>query len=473
MKRIINIHGLITLATIVSLLSACSKSFTDKIPANQTSPEVALGTEGAVGVALNGMYAQLRSTNLFGRSIPIVGDLMADNIYISSQNAGRYILQYTYSVIPADGFATGTWNDAYTGILRCNNIINDTLVKPSANMNEMQGEAYATRALLYFSLVNTYGKPYTDDPGSPGVPIVLVDSPYAEPTRNTVSQVFNQIVSDLKKAMSLCTIYTNSSQFSQFAAEGLLAKVYLYMGDYANAKASALDVINNGGFTLVTADKLAAYWASPEIRTDGIETLFEVSSDKQNNNSSDALSAMYDQTYGYGDMLCSTDLYNLYSSTDVRASWLQQGARGGGPAIFVNKYPNTGTTSNKDKTKVLRLSDVYLIAAETYQHSGENANALTYLNDIAGNRDPNYTGYASTVTGPALLDSIIQERRKELAFEGDRFYDLNRLKWAISRSTDYIPASVRNIAYGDTRRVAPIPLTQTQTDPNIKQNPGY
>jgi starch-binding outer membrane protein, SusD/RagB family len=473
MRQIKNIQAPAVILAMVLLLSACSKDFTTQIPSNQTSPSVALSTEGALQVALNGMYAGLRSSNLYGRTIPIVGDLMGDNIYISPINSGRYILQYTFTVIPSDGFVTGEWNDSYNAILRCNNII-DAAVPADANVNEYKGEAYATRALLYFNLVNTYAKPYTDDPSSPGVPLVLHYAPYAQPARNTVKEVFTQIVSDLKAADTLMSVqlYSNSSQFSQYAGEALLAKVYLYMGDYADAKAAAVDVINNGGFTLVPGANLIAYWNNPAIRTDFVETLFEVSSDKIDNDGSDQLAGMYDQVNGYGDMLCSTDLYNLYTSTDVRASMIIPGNKGG-PVLVVNKYTNMGNPNDKDKTKVLRLSDIYLIAAETCLQTGDQPDALTYLNAIAqrGDTSSSFTGY--NVSGAALQAQIIQERRKELAFEGDRFYDLNRLKDTISRSTDYQPATARTILYGDSRRVAPVPFTQIQSNPNIKQNSGY
>lgn len=471
MRQIKNIQVPALILAMTMLLSACSKSFTNQLPSNQTSPQVALSTEGALSVALNGMYAGLRSSNLWGRTIPIVGDLMSDNIYISTINSGRYILQYTYTVIPADGFVTGEWNDAYNAILRCNNII-DAPVPADANVNEYKGEAYATRALLYFNLVNTYGKPYTDAPSSLGVPLVLHYAPYAQPARNTVQEVFTQIVNDLKTADTLMTtaLYTNSSQFNTYAGEALLAKVYLYMGDYADAKAAAVDVINNGGFTLVPGANLVAYWDNPAIRTDFVETLFEVSSDKIDNDGPDQLAGMFDQYSGYGDMLCSTDLYNLYSPTDVRGSLIVPGSRGGA-ALIVNKYTNMANANDKDKTKVLRLSDVYLMAAETCLQTGDQPDALTYLNDIAQNRDPGFGGFNASAV--SLQDTIIQERRKELAFEGDRFYDLNRLKYTISRSTDYQPASARTIPYGDSRRVAPVPFTQIQANPNIKQNTGY
>ena len=169
-------------------------------------------------------------------------------------------------------------------------------------------------------------------------------------------------------------------------------------------------------------------------------------------------------------MLCSDDLAALYSATDVRlTAVLQLGTRASLPSWFVKKYTNLAT--DRDDTKLLRLADVYLIAAEASATTNET-NARTFLNYVATRRDASFLGYTST--GAALMDDIIQERRKELAFEGDRFHDLNRLKKTINRSTNY-PAAARVIAYPFNKRLLPIPQVETDANPTIKlqQNAGY
>lgn len=178
---------------------------------------------------------------------------------------------------------------------------------------------------------------------------------------------------------------------------------------------------------------------------------------------------LYNQA-GYGDMLCSDDLYALYSATDVRRTAVTStGTRGGLPAVFVRKFLNI--TTDRDDTKLLRLADVYLIAAEA-SLPGDEPEARNYLNYVGSRRDASFVPYAST--GAALLNDIITERRKELAFEGDRFHDLNRLKRTINRSTNY-PAAARTIAYPFDKRLLPIPQRETDVNPTIKaqQNPGY
>ena len=117
------------------------------------------------------------------------------------------------------------------------------------------------------------------------------------------------------------------------------------------------------------------------------------------------------------------------------------------------------------------MSEVYLIAAEASLPTNETE-ARDFLNYIATRRDPSFTGYTST--GAALLEDILTERRKEMAAEGDRFHDLNRLKRPIVRSANF-PVNARNIPYTVDKRLLPIPQRETDANPNIKsqQNPGY
>ncbi len=458
----------ITIASASIVLAGCSKSFLEKSPSDSLTPQQALGTESGLQSAVNGVYAQLRAVALYGRDFPITGDLMADNTYIEIKNSGRYLPQYNYSVTVNDAVATEEWAAAYTGIDRANQIIDANVT--GTGVASTKAEAYALRALLYFQLVNTYARPYTDNPDALGVPLVLHYNPYNYPARNKVSEVYTQIVSDLKTALQNAPAYTSSARLSKYSIEGLLARVYLFMGDNTNALASAKDVIDNSGFTLVPASAYDAYWANPAPSSDMVETLFEVDADVINNNAFDDFAGMYEN--GYNDIYASIGLYNLYSSTDVRKTVMIQGTtKSGAPAIIVNKFAHA-SSPDRDNIKVLRLSEVYLIAAEA-SLPGDEASALMYLNDLMAQRDPS-TVYTST--GAQLLSDIVTERRKELAFEGNRLFDLNRLKMDIVRTANpaAIPAPL-TIPYSDPRRISPIPQQETQANTNIanQQNPGY
>jgi starch-binding outer membrane protein, SusD/RagB family len=466
-NQIVLVTGLIAMTAFVS----CKQEFLDLKPYDSVTATDALKSESDLLVASRGMYAGLRNTDIYGRTLPILGDLMADNIYISGKNSGRYTAQSNYSVTVTNAEVSNNWSSSYNVILRANNIINST-VPSSVNVDQYKGEAYAVRALTYFNLIRVFARPYAENPTGPGVPLVLTYDRDKKPARNTVAEVYTQILSDLNQAFTLMTKYSGSSVFSKYAAKGLAAKVNLYKGDYTAALANANEVITSGGFTPLTTTNYAAYWSSPipNSASNKLETLFEVSSDNIANQGTNALAYIYSQA-GYGDMLANPALNALYGGTDVRKALISSGTRGGAASLFVNKYPNTQNASDKDDTKVLRLSEIYLVAAEAAARLGgvNEVEALSKLNFIVSRRDGSLV-YVST--GAQLISDIIQERRKELAFEGDRFFDLNRLQLDVVRSTNY-PAAARTITYSDTRRIAPIPQAERDVNPTIVQNPGY
>ncbi len=455
------------LATVLLVsLASCKKSFLELNPPTSLTPSVALATEADLQVALRGAYAGLKSTALYGRSLPVLGDMMGDNTYQSTLNTNRYTLFNNNTYTVTDGDVAGLWSAAYTVILRANNIINSP-VAANANVNQYKGEAYAIRALAYYNLVRFFATPYTQDPAALGVPLVTTYDADLKPGRAKVSEVYALINADLNQAYTLMTKFTNSSQFSKYAAKALQAKVYNTMGDKANAKTAALDVITNSGFTAVSATAHAGYWAGVSFRTDKVETLFELSFDAVANNAFDALAYIYLQSGNYGDMLCADDLYASFSATDARKSLYATGVRGGLASVFVNKY--SSFTGDHSDTKVIRMAEMYLIAAEASYPANE-ADAIKYVNEVTSRRGA--TAIAST--GAALLEDIITERRKELAFEGERYHDLQRLKRDVVRGANY-PASARTIAFSNFRRIMPIPQGELDANPTIKaqQNPGW
>ncbi|MEP6465013.1 MAG: RagB/SusD family nutrient uptake outer membrane protein [Parafilimonas sp.] len=466
MKKLINKSSIAILLIILS--ASCSKDFIERNPIGSINTGDAITTELALQNALNGAYSNLRAVAVYGRDFPVVGDVQSDNGFIEAVNSGRYIPQFQYNFTATDGTYTEMWDGAYSCILRANTVIDADVT--GDNVAAIKAQAYAIRALMYFKLVNAYARPYTDNPDNAGVPIVLHYDPQVQPSRNSVKEVYAQIISDLKTAFTTAPGYTNSITLSKYSIEGLLAKAYLYMGDNADAKSAAVDVINNSEFSLVSYDKYDEFWANPGIQTDAVEEMFEVDQDIINNNGPDDLAAIY--VDGYMDIYASSDLYNLYSSTDIRQSVLvPYYTKAGVPAVVVYKYQNEPNTKDKDNIKVLRLSEIYLIASEASLPANED-DARAYLNALAQTRDPAFTGYNSN--GADLLNDIITERRKELAFEGDRFYDLNRLQRDITRVNNQgsIPGPL-SIPYSDFHRVAPIPQTELQANPNIQQNPGY
>ncbi|MEY3539599.1 MAG: hypothetical protein RL188_1016 [Bacteroidota bacterium] len=465
MKRF-TIKYLMLATVLLGSLASCKKSFLELNPPTSLTPEVALATQADLQVALRGAYAGLKSTALYGRSLMVIGDMMGDNTYQSTLNTNRYTLFNNNTYTVTDGDVAGLWNASYSVILRANNIINSP-VAANAAVNQYKGEAYAIRALAYYNLVRFFATPYTQDPSALGVPLVTTYNADLKPGRAKVSEVYALINADLTQAYTLMTTFTNSSQFSKYAAKALQAKVYNTMGDKANAKTAALDVITNSGFTAVSATAHAGYWAGVSFRTDKVETLFELSFDAVANNAFDALAYIYLQSGNYGDMLCADDLYALFAATDARKALYATGTRGGLASVFVNKYGSF--SGDHSDTKVIRMAEMYLIAAEASYPANE-ADAKKYVNEVTSRRG----AAAITSTGAALLEDIITERRKELAFEGERYHDLQRLKRDVVRGTNY-PATARTIAFSNFRRIMPIPQGELDANPTIKaqQNPGW
>jgi len=465
MKRI-TIKNMIVTTVLFLSLASCEKSFLELKPPTSLTPEFALATEADLQVALRGAYAGLKSTALYGRSLMVLGDMMADNTYQSALNTNRYTNFNLYNYLVTDGDVAGLWNASYTVILRANNIINSPIAD-NANIQQIKGEAYAIRALAYFNLVRYFGSPYTLDPSKLGVPIITTYQADLKPERAKIADVYTLINKDLTQAFTLMTKFTNSSQFSKYSAKALQAKVYLAMGDKTNAKTAALDVITNSGFTAISSAAHTGYWAGVAPRTDKVETLLEISFDAVANNAFDALSYIYLQSGNYGDMLCSSELYDLFETADIRKSLYATGTRGGLASVFVNKYGSF--TGDHSDTKVIRMSEMYLIAAEA-SYPSNTADALKYVNEVTSRRGA--TAIASS--GSALLEDIITERRKELAFEGERYLDMQRLQRNIARSKNY-PAAALSIDFTNYRRIMPIPQGELDANPSIKlqQNPGW
>jgi hypothetical protein len=126
MKRF-TIKNMIVATALLLSLASCEKSFLELNPPTSLTPEYALATEADLQVALRGAYAGLKSTSLYGRSLPVLGDIMADNTYQSVSNTNRYTAFNAYNYTVTDGDVSGLWSASYSVILRANNIINSKI----------------------------------------------------------------------------------------------------------------------------------------------------------------------------------------------------------------------------------------------------------------------------------------------------------------------------------------------------------
>ncbi len=455
------------------LASGCGEDFL------QTEPQQSISIDGAVvdltslNASVNGLYNNLQDDNLYNWDMMIIPAVMSDNVYISSKNSGRYLQQDEYRTTPENGDYAGIWFDIYQHVVNASNVINnfpeaEFLDSELAEADHRLGEAYAHRALGYWLGVKVFARPYnfTADGSHLGIPIVNggTTGEIIEPGRNTVDEVYDAIISDFTTAIPLLSL-EEDGRFTQEAAQALLAKVYLFKEDWTNAEAMASEVINSGKYTLYDETNWLDSWSQDFAS----ESLLEVINLPVDNPGVNSIGGIYDQN-GYGDALATEDLYNIYSETDVRRAAMTRGDRLDAErgALFVTaKFPKGEL--GEDNIKVIRLSEVYLIRAEARAELGDEPGARDDLNAVALRVDPSASPI--TASGEALIDAIILERRKELAFEGARFWDLVRrnMTWTKFRTLDI----QFEVNWDRTETVAPIPQIELDVNPQMVQNEGY
>ncbi|MCE7993820.1 MAG: RagB/SusD family nutrient uptake outer membrane protein [Roseivirga sp.] len=466
MKKIY-IKSLIAALAFITL--SCGDDFLELTPQQSVANEDALTTLDDYKSSITAIYNGLSSANYYGRYFYLVPDVMSDDVkqHPSANRAKDYA---EYSAVVGDGIASGMWNQMFSSINAANAIINAEVDLPASVEGErthMVGEAMAMRGLIYFDMVRMFAQHYTftSDASHLGVPIVLEFDQSNEPSRNSVREVYDQVIGDMTAAINMMDDNPRSgttSTLSKSAVQALLARVYLYKEDWANAESMANTVINSGRYSLVTNANYNNAW----VADFSAESIFEINMTENDNRGSNALGRMY-IVEGYGDYLPANDLVSLIPNDDVRTDWFADDAflTGDYAPFRMVKYPSVAGTNN---TKVIRLSEMFLIRAEARAQQGNNA-AQADVDLIRQRAQP--TAAAVTATGAALIDEVLLERRKELAYEGQRLWDLMRYKQDVVRTNCTSP--ICTIAYPNNRVILPIPEAELDANPNIEPNPGY
>ncbi len=462
MKQFKFAYILFTLA-LVSL--SCEEKLDQIQPQQSLSDVEALSDLTGLTAAMNGAYDGLQNVSHYGRNFQVNAEVEANLVYLSINNSNRFVQEYTYQWAADLGTQTGIWNAIYATILRANNIINnaDNIDAATADKNQLKGEALCVRALCHFDLVRSFAKAYTQSNPTTdlGVPIIL-EAKIDEPARNTIAQVYDQIIADLTTAKGLMTdksIY----RFSPNAAEALLARVYLYKGDYAKAEASATSVIGVSKYSL-TSDIVKAF-AAPGSS----EEIFTLKFTAAENRGADNLGQIYNPQ-GYGDIRVSNDLISLYEDADQRKAFIYKHTNG---QFYQNKYAAQDAIPGLHSPKILRLAEMYLIRAEARARQNKFADAIADLNAIRAKRG------ASALSGIAdanVLKTVWDERKRELSFEGHTKFDLSRNGLDMVRSqcnTGIELDAPCTVPISSHLRVYPIPQREMDVNQNMVQNPGY
>jgi hypothetical protein len=431
----------------VMMMSVCfACDVLDVKPTNAIPAADAFKDKKGIEKGVRGAYTSFQGLSYYGRTFLIFSDLAADNLENPIDGTALDYRQVdNNNILPENGAVGGIWNIAYEGINTANNVIDK--VPGIADMTEAEknnalGELYFIRALNHFNLVNLFGAIPLKT--SPTVGVTNLNAP-----RRSVDDVYSQIISDLQFAETNIT-NTTKNRASRYAAKALLARVYLYHGDYALAAAKATEVIN-GPFSLPAYDVV--------FGDDGsAETIFEIDfTDLVRNRIAEY---NFPKTLnGRREVAPTAELLAAYEAGDDRYDASLAFA---GQLPYAIKYDDLSIGA--DNVIVLRLAEMYLIRAEALARTAGNIQAIRDDIDVIRNRANLPDTPANTHAD--LLRVIEKERRVEFAFEGHRWFDLVRTERAI----DVLP-NVKNA----NQTLFPIPLAEllTNSDPQMTQNPGY
>jgi len=439
-------------------ISSCKKQL-EIDPKQNIDANVALNTTADVQNALIGAYTFMATGDLYGNNLVFIPDLYASDNYLTWRGTFTTYRNIASKAIVADNAdVRRTWITAYSAVNTANIVLSALNVISDANTkNVIEGKALFIRGIMHFELVRLFGLPY-DASGSNtnlGVPIMTkavktIDNVTNSVARNTVAEVYAAVENDLKSAITKL-----ASVDDQYAAKAFLARIYLQEGKYALARDVANDIITNSPYRLIT-NSLEA----PFRTKNSSEGIFEIKQNEQSNagTSNDGLATFYASyqnatggNVGRADALVNTTFYNSFETGDKRQTEMIYEGTGARTGFFTKKW-----YSFYDNIPVCRITEQYLIRAECNFRLGTSIGA-TAADDI--NTLRTRAGLGNVVP---TLDIILNEREKELDYEGFRLHDYKRTKRTIG-----------TFAYDDPKLVFPIPDREINVNKALKQNPGY
>ena len=440
--------------------------------------------------ALTGAYALFRQVGYFGSGGQTTStwgnlpDMMGDNLVRTAEDLANWQTQVNWTYTADENDLEVAWQAAYTVISQANltlrNIDQFANSEPEA-VARIKGQALAIRGMAHFDLLRYWAESYDRNSSGLGVPYVEVVDANSKPNRLTVSQVYDKIFADLSEAENLLgnledpiNSGTNRSYIDITVLQALLARIYLYSGNFAQAEVYATSVINT--IPLASRTAFPSIWRDASVSEVIWSVAFNLGegvpaagvhiagSNRNRFKPSAEVEASYDQV---NDVRFSTYFANRTLGGASRRILTKFYARNAAP-------PTAG--DNLVNWKAFRTGEMYLIRAEARaRQAGKESLALADLNDLRAAR---ITGYVPQVlTGQALLDAIALERRKELIGEGHRWFDLKRTTRTITRPTvdGHLSATPLTLSSGAREWTWPIPTTELKANENIagQQTTGY
>lgn len=510
---------------VVGGMTSCVNNWLDETPTDGLDVNTAVQTVNDLSAVRTGMYAAVKGNSslldYYGRLMFIYGDVRGEDVqynWVGGSNRASFYYYMTYQT--ADNFGAGgstaVWQTPFVVISRANRLIEAAkggqIVDAEAEKEtvaQYEAEAKVIRAMALFDLTRIYGKPYTEDKGaSLGAPImtksVSIDElRTSKPARSTVAECYKSIEDDLSDAISSGALPEDKTQgyVNLWVAKALQMRVYMTKGEWQNALTTAQDIIEHSPYKLWTSAEYANAWDKTDAAHTN-EMIFELLiNDATDWTDREGIAYCYRDAHsdapGYGDVMVTKAFSEMLASDpkDVRNEVLVKPSLPKGKTadyyknyggedflkygVFINKMPPSGGDVRYANVPLLRLSEVYLSAAEAAFQLGYKETAAKMLNDIIKNRttDASKEVTASTIT----LDRIYIERRKELVGEGQRYFDVLRRGETVTRYTNnndkgwhaVLSEEARTFNRDSKKALPLIPVGEMNVNPNMQQNPLY
>ncbi len=492
MKKLIYIFG----TAAVLGFSGC-ESFLDEPQPQQSLPsDNAFNTVADLESALIGMYNAGQDSDMFGTQTTMCPEIMADNGTWRG-SFPSYVDVFNLQVVADNPEITGMWEHGYEVINHANLILEAIPAVDDPDLtqdvsNRIRGEALFMRGATHFEMVRFFGKAFGESSGSDlGIPVITTAVATTDditfPSRNTVAEVYNQAIADLEEAASLLPESNARGQANRYAALAYLAEIAFQQRDYPSAASLAQQVID-GPFSLTPepVDFFVNEGSSEEIWA-YIHTV------QDNPGVNGSLPTFHHVNGRGGDVVVSEDLFQNgfgkiitpaqqsaidaegLTAVDLRFTQLTS-TQEGAAEINIEKYEDFNT--NADDAPIHRLAQFLLMRAEALARTdGINDESLALLNAVRtralravgadGTVDPKSDELVSFEAGDfasadELIEAIILERRVELTFEGNRAFDLQRLR-----------RNIKGKAWDDPLVTWPVPQRDLDANSNLVQNPGY
>ena len=484
MRNIYN--GLLKIAAVIAVTFGLT-SCLEKLPGDFILEEDAMQTLSDAEQTLTGIYTAYMSSALYSGYLTLCPDIQADLVYAVQGNSNQYGTHWLWDIRSTNAEIESVYAALYRVIGRCNFYL-DQVEELRASLTDDEdiqyldyytGEAYCARALAYSELIKCYCKAYDPTTADSELGVVLADTYFGEKPvkRASLKESYEFIIADLKKAQELLDEENDgydAPYFTNAAAHAIHARVALFMQDWDAAIEHSTKLIESEDFALASAKSYVTgnqtyldYMWTNDASFENIWRIGYTTTSFGGAQGSVFLNFTTDYFYYYPDYVPAQWVLDLYGSTDGRYNAyfarLQTGyAHQLTWPLLVKYYGNESLIANMiyhvNMPKPLRLAEQYLIRAEAYCRKGSFSQASADLSTLRESRHT--TGGTISVNAGNWLETISDERVRELYMEGFRLNDLKRWGKGFTRtpqSQTQSEGSSMKIEAGNPLFVWPIP----------------